>query len=144
MCLFPVSAPAMQESVKRSMEYVAARDDDCVYGDGYRCLDVPEDDFLRLDPDRPWVPGPYLEAWAVSYRDFQAINEMSAAQKQLKHYKLGFSENDTQYLILYQGLMLPRIDNGEVTGVLRATFGLSTKYWIDKKTLEIDKRLFMR
>jgi len=69
---------------------------------------------------------------------------MTDEQKQLKHYKIGFTENETQYIILYQGLLLPLLENGEVVGTMRATFGLTTKYWINKHTLEIDKRLFLR
>ncbi|MGA8258854.1 MAG: hypothetical protein WB783_01430 [Arenicellales bacterium] len=134
----------MQDSVKRSMEYVDGLHDNCVYTDGYRCIDVKEDDFIHPDPDRHWTPGPYLEAWSVSYRDFLQIPEMTEQQKQLKHYKIGFTENDTQYIILYQGLLLPMLENGKVVGVMRATYGLTTKYWIDKKTLKIDKRLFLR
>lgn len=142
--LTSLPAAAMQESVKRSMEYVSSLDDECVYDDGYRCLEVSEDDFISRDPRRPWIPGSYLEAWSVSYRNFLEIPDMNAEQKKLKHYKLGFTENDTQYIILYRGLMLPRLENGKVVGTMRATFGLSTKYWIDKRTLKIDQRLFMR
>lgn len=134
----------MQDSVKRSMEYVSGLDGQCVYDDGYRCMTVSEDDFIHPDPHRSWIPGPYLEAWSVSYTDFRAIQEMSPEQKQLKHYKIGFTENDTQYIVLYRGLLLPRIEDGKVVGIMRATFGLSTKYWINKRTLEIDKRLFLR
>lgn len=142
--LICLPAAAMQESVKRSMDYVSGLDDDCVYDDGYRCLDITEDDFIRRDPHRPWIPGPYLEAWSVSHRDFLDIEEMNTEQKKLKHYKLGFTENDSQFIILYRGLLLPMLDGGQVVGTMRATFGLSTKYWINKKTLEIDKRLFTR
>ncbi len=134
----------MQDSVKQSMEYVAGLDDSCVFDDGYRCIKVSEDDFLKRNPERVLTPGPYLKAWSVSYRDFLKIPDMTDEQKQLKHYKIGFTENETQYIILYQGLLLPLLENGKVAGTMRATFGLTTKYWIDKKTLEIDKRLFLR
>lgn len=134
----------MQDSVKQSMAYVETLDDGCVYDHGYRCLEAPEDDFSHPDPGRAWTPGPYLDAWSVSYRDFVEIPEMNGAQKQLKHYKIGFTENDTQYIILYQGLLLPMLENGAITGTMRATYGISTKYWIDKATLTIDKRLFLR
>lgn len=134
----------MQDSVKQSMDYVSELDDSCTYDHGYRCLEVSEDDFISRNPDRAWTPGPYLAAWSVSYRDFLHIDEMTDQQKQLKHYKIGFTENDSQYIILYQGLLLPRLDNGKVAGTMRVTFGLSTKYWINKQTLEIDKRLFLR
>lgn len=134
----------MQDSVKQSMEYVESLDDDCTYDHGYLCLEATEDDFTGRDADRGLVPGPYLAAWQASYRDFLEIPEMTDEQKRLKHYKIGFIENDTQFIILYQGLLLPMLENGEVVGTMRATYGISTKYWIDKNTLEIDKRLFLR
>lgn len=126
------------------MAYVAGLPDDCVYDHGYRCMEVSEDDFISPRPDRAWTPGPYMNAWLVSYRDFQQITEMSAQQKELKHYKIGFTGNHTQYIVLYQGLLLPELKNGKVVGTMRVTFGITTKYWIDKKTLKIDKRLFLR
>lgn len=144
LCLIYSVSPAMQDSVKRSMEYVSGLDDNCVYDDGYQCIKVSEDDFLKRNPERSLTPGPYLKAWSVSYQDFLGISEMTDEQKQLKHYKIGFTENETQYIILYQGLLLPLLENGKVVGTMRATFGLTTKYWIDKKTLKIDKRLFLR
>lgn len=134
----------MQDSVKQSMEYVESLGDDCTYDHGYLCLEATEDDFTARDADRGLVPGPYLAAWQASYRDFLEIPEMTAEQKRLKHYKIGFTESDTQFIILYQGLLLPRLENGEVVGTMRATYGISTKYWIDKTTLAIDKRLFLR
>jgi len=134
----------MQESVKRSMEYVSRLDDRCVYDHGYRCIEVIEDDFTRENPGRPWIPGPWLQAWSVTYRDFLDIEEMSGDQKKLMHYKVGFTENETQYIVLYQGLLLPMLEDGQPAGVMRATYGLTTKYWVNKKTLEIDKRLFLR
>lgn len=134
----------MQESVKRSMEYVSQLDDNCVYDHGYRCIEIAEDDFTSRDPNRAWTPGPWMEAWSVTYRDFLDIEEMSSDQKNLMHYKIGFTENDTQYIVLYQGLLLPMLKDGEPDGVMRVTYGLTTKYWVDKQTLEIDKRLFLR
>lgn len=146
LCLLSLSATAVQDSVKQSMEYVSGLDDDCVYGDGYVCVEAgAEDDFISLDhPGRLLVPGPFLNAWSVSYRDFLDIGEMTDQQKRLKHYKIGFTQNDTQYIVVYQGLLLPMLEDGKVIGTMRATFGLTTKYWINKKSLEIEKRLFLR
>jgi len=142
LILAPVAA--MQDSVKRSMEYVDSLDDDCVYDHGYRCVEVREDDFTGPDPGRAWVPGRYLAAWSMAYHDFQEIPEMTAAQKRLKHYKIAFAANERQIIVLFQGLLLPMLENGEVVGTMRATYGKSTKYWIDRETLRIDKRLFLR
>lgn len=134
----------MQDSVKQSMAYVDALDDRCVYDHGYRCAEPAADDFIAREADDAMVPGPYLAAWEASYRDFLELPEMTAEQKRLRHYKIGFAENETQFIVLYQGLLLPMLEDGEVVGTMRATYGISTKYWIDRDSLEIDKRLFLR
>ncbi len=134
----------MQDSVKQSNEYVESLSGDCVYDHGYRCIEPSGSDFSAPESDRELLPGPYLEAWSASYRDFLDIAEMTSEQKRLRHYKIGFGETDTQYIILYQGLLLPTLENGEVTGTMRATYGISTRYRINKETLEIDERLFLR
>ncbi|HSH43819.1 MAG TPA: hypothetical protein VK973_16985 [Arenicellales bacterium] len=134
----------MQESVRQSMAYVDSLDERCVYDHGYRCIEAPGDDAAAPEAERLLVPGRYLEAWSVSYRDFLDIAEMNDEQKRLKHYKIGFSESDSHFIILYQGLLLPRLEDGGVVGTLRATYGISTRYLINKETLAIDERKFLR
>lgn len=134
----------MQESVKQSMAYVDALDDRCVYDHGYRCMEPAADDFIAREADGAMVPGLYLSAWEAAYRAFLEIPEMTAEQKRLRHYKISFAENETQYIVLFQGLLLPMLEEGKVVGTMRATYGISTKFWIDRQSLEIDKRLFLR
>lgn len=134
----------MQDSVKQSMAYVDALDERCVYDHGYRCMEPAGEDFTAREADGAMVAGPYLAAWEASYGDFLEIPEMTAEQKRLRHYKIGFAETETQYIVLFQGLLLPMLEEGEVVGTMRATYGISTKYWIDKATLAVDKRLFLR
>lgn len=134
----------MQESVQKSIDYVRNMQADCVLDHGYQCRQAEEDDFLSLDADRSMVPGPYLKAWHICYGDFQAIAELTDEQKELRHYKIGFSENEAHFIVLFQGLLLPQIVDGNPVGTIRATFGLSTKYWVDKSTLEISQRLFLK
>jgi hypothetical protein len=146
LALILVATPgaAMQESVRQAMRYVESLDHDCVYDHGYQCMEIEEDDFTRPDPDRNWVPGPYLEAWSVCHRDFLEIEEMNAEQKRLRHYKIAFTQTPEHFIVLFQGLLLPMLENGEPAGVMRATYGISTKYWVNRETLAIDKRLFLR
>ena len=134
----------VQESVKQSIDYVRNMQVECTLDHGYRCIEVQEDDFLGVDADRNMVPGPYLKAWNVCYEDFQSIPELTPEQKELWHYKIGFTENETHFIVLFQGLLLPEIVDGKPAGTIRATFGLSTKYWVDKNTLRISKRLFLK
>lgn len=144
LSLAAIPAGAMQDSVEQSRQYVERLDKQCVFDHGYVCRAMPGDNFGAPGRDRDMIPGAYLKAWSVSYQDFLRIPEMTDKQKQLKHYKVGFAENATQFIILYQGLLLPMLENGKVVGAMRATYGLTTQYWIDKATLAIDKRLFLR
>ena len=107
-------------------------------------MDDTESDFLDAASLEQLVPGPYLAAWQVSYLDFQSIPDLTDAQKNLIHYKFGFTHNTDDYIILYQALLLPEMINGKPTGTIRATFGQSAKYWVDRKSLTIRKRLFLR
>ena len=126
------------------MDYVRNLRIDCVFDHGYRCKEIQEEDFLDKGAGRRMIPGPYLEAWQASYEDFRAIPELSDEQKQLKHYEIGFTQNETHFIVLFQGLLLPDIVDGQPVGIIRSTFGLSAKYWVDRKTLQVSKRLFLK
>lgn len=134
----------MQDSVKQSIEYVAGLESDCILDHGYRCAETAEDDFLNTEALQRMVPAVYMPAWQVCYEDFLAISDLGAAQKELKHYKIGFTHNDDEIIVLLQALLLPEMVDGAPQGVIRATFGRSTKYWVDRKSLAINKRLFMK
>jgi len=134
----------MQESVKRSIEYVLGMETDCVLDHGYKCADGIEDEFLTPASLQRLIPGPYLAAWQVSYDDFRSMPDISDEQKALKHYKIGFTQNEDEYIVLFQALLLPEIVDGMPQGTIRATYGRSTKYWVDRKSLVINKRLFLK
>ena len=146
VCVFFCSAcgAQMQDSVKQSLDYVSKLDEDCILDHGYQCVETAEDDFLNAAAHQRMIPALYLAAWQVCYEDFQAISDLSAEQKQLKHYKIGFTHNDAEYVVLFQALLLPEIVDGEPQGTIRPTLGRSTKYWVDRKSLAINKRLFMK
>ncbi len=117
---------------------------ECGLDDGYQCLDILEDNFALPNKHRVLIPGNHLKVWLISWQDFQSIDDMDAEQKNLKHYKLSFTENRNQYIVLYQALLLPHIEDGQAVGVSRDILGRSTQYWINKKNLAIDKRLFYK
>ena len=134
----------MQESVKKSIDYVTSMEVDCILDHGYRCVETAEDDFLRPDSHQRMIPGSYLQAWQVSYDDFRSMADLSDERKALKHYKIGFTHNQSEFIVLFQALLLPEIVDGAPQGIIRSTFGRSTKYWVDRKTLKINKRLFLK
>lgn len=134
-----------QDALKQSMEYVGRLDDGCTYTDGYRCADIEEDSFLHADSVQRMVPARYLLAWQSAYADFVRIDDLTAEQKDLRHYRVGFTEDEHHYIVLLNGLLLPWIGpDGRPQGVTQAVYGRSTKYWVDKRTLVVVKRLYMR
>ena len=134
----------MQDSVKQSIDYVVANDKDCILDHGYVCMESDEDDFLSAAAHEKMIPAAYLPAWGVCYEDFLSIPDLSDEQKAMKHYKIGFTHNDAEIVVLFQALLLPEIVDGKPQGTIRSTLGRSTKYWVDRKTLKINKRLFMK
>jgi hypothetical protein len=135
---------ASNEEIERAAVYVSQLPGDCSYSDGYACKAATEDDFLHREPGRLLLPGPYLTAWEACYRDFLSAPELSVEQKKLKHYEIGFTENEGEIVVLFRALLLPRLENGKPHGVLRATLGRSVKYRVDRRTLVIRERLFLK
>ena len=144
-CLAGETAMRIQpDALERSRDYVRNLDLSCTLTDGYACAPISEDRFLDADSWQRMVPAAYLPVWQLCYEDFRKLAELTAEQRDLRHYKIGFTENETQYVILFQGLLLPRIDDGgRPAGLVSAVFGRSVKYWVDKETLQIQKRAFL-
>ena len=134
-----------QDSTQRSIDYISQLDLDCTLTDGYVCADIEEDSFMQPESWQKLIPAAYMLAWHAAYEDFRQISDLTEEQKDLTHYKIGFTENDSQYIVVLLGLMLPYIDEqGNPNGITSAVFGRSTKYWIDKRSNEIVKRLFYK
>ncbi len=135
---------AQTGSLQDSIEYVRRLDSDCTLTDGYVCAEVDADEFVSAESLRRLVPGVYLQAWAACYQDFLRIPELSDEQKALHHYRIGFSEDAAHYIVLFNGLLLPRLEDGKPAGVLMAVFGRSARYWVDKASLRIVRREFLK
>lgn len=128
---------------KRSIEYVLAHPDSCTLGDAYVCQ--PIDEMAVIGSQSTMAPGTYLKVWPLVYDDFSALDELSAAQKDLKHYKIGFAENENSYLVIFSALLLPQLNAaGLPEGLLRTTLGKSMRYEIDKKSLKIMSRKYYK
>ncbi len=138
-----LSACAMSNSLhEQALSYVSANAGDCTLQDGYECAPIKETDFL-FEQDR-MLAGNYLQVWPIVLADFSARDDLSAAQKELKHYKIGFTENETHYVVVFRALLLPEIKDGQVVGVLRSGLGKSMRYEVDKARMQVDKALFYR
>ncbi len=137
----------MVEVLAHSEQY-ATEVDGCALVDGYHCIKRPQDDFLTKASQARLVSGNFLKAWQSAVVDFQNQPDQSQEQTQLKHYKIGFTESADHYIILFQALLLPIVEevDGEtaVTGLLRQTLGRTTKYWIAKDSFRVDSKLFYK
>ena len=137
------SLGGQEEAISEAKEF-AQEVHHCGLDHGYRCQTPIESDFIGLDADKSMVPGNYLVAWQIALAEFRSIEDLTAEEKKLQHYKFGFSENDTQYVVHFQALLLPAMSEGKSTGIMRGTFGRTTRYWINKDSMEVEKRLFYK
>jgi len=126
-----------------SREFVETLDG-CGFDHGYVCRSQQESNFLGVEADKMMVPGNYLKAFDIAVKAFQSAEDIKPEQKALKHYKIGFSENAQQYIVHFQGLLMPEIKDGKVVGMTRGIYGQTTRYWINKQTLTVDQRLFYK
>jgi len=144
LILLVISMSTQGEDKFTSAAQFAADIDGCGLDHGYRCAESAEDDFTGLESDQRMVPGNYLKAWQLALADFLELEELEPGQKDLKHYKFGFTESADQYIVHFQALLLPELKDGKVAGTIRATYGMTVRYWIDKTNMTIDKRLFYK
>jgi hypothetical protein len=126
--------------------YVAALPDNCIYDDGYVCVEeaTAETRFTDEVDESGMVGGNALRAWNVAWTDFQKLPDLSEEQRKLKHYKVGFSRDRGVIIVVLRPLRLPYLEDGKPAGISRGTIGPGVKYWIDQDTFEISKRLFQK
>lgn len=138
-----INAQENDATTQRALAYIETAPTDCALGDGYVCAPVSEMS-LTLEQSK-LIPAEYLEVWPAVYLDFKAMDELSEAQKQFKHYKIGFAEDEQHFIVMFRALLLPDVSaTGETTGLLPTSFGKSLRYLIDKSTMLIVSRQFYR
>jgi len=127
------------------IDYVKNVSEDCAYDDGYVCLEnVAEDQFESAESNSKLLAGAYLRAYGIAENDFAALNHLSEEQRNLKHYKIGFTENATNFIVIFRALVLPNLVDGTPDGYSHGSFGVTTKYWIDKQTFAVNDRKLYR
>lgn len=147
IALLLTSAPVSSQNDPRlkPAEDYARQDHGCALDHGYVCRDQHEtDNFESIESNNAMIPASYLQAWQVAAADFAKLEDIEPERRELKHYKFGFTEDDQHYIIHFQALLLPEIKAGKPEGIIRATFGLTTRYWIDKSSMAVTKRLFYK
>lgn len=126
-------------------EAYARQDHDCALDHGYVCKPVTgTDNFESVASNDAMIPASYLHAWQIAAADFATLEDIAPERRQLRHYKFGFTEDEDHYIIHFQALLLPEMKDGAPAGILRATFGLTTRYWVTKRTMAIARRLYYK
>ena len=145
LILLSSSLMANDNPVEQAKQYVSQLDNSCSYQAGYRCETVEENTFMTAEGLAQTFPAMYLEAATIALNDFKQLKQLSAEQKKMKHYKIGLTEDKDHYIVYFHALLLPQLDkDGKPVGILRTSLGQSTKYWLSKKDMTIQKRLFMK
>ena len=129
--------PRYQESYDYALK--VSHKPGCVLDNGYVCSEEKE-----KAPGISGIAGVYVPVLIRAYEAFKEIQDLTNEQKRLEHYKISISDNDTEFLVEFGALLLPKIKNGKPDGIILMSIGRSTKLWIDKSTLKVNKRLFSK
>lgn len=142
-CSLPVALASAADPLEAGREYVRGVDG-CGLDHGYVCVEPREEDFLSLEADRGMLSGNWLKAWQAAWAAFLDIEDLEAEQREPRHYKFGFAESESAYIIHFQPLLLPGMKDGVASGIVRDAIGRQTRYWIDKKNFSVARRLFYK
>ena len=127
----------LREELHRAEKYVETVDG-CSLGHGYICQQISHQDFKSIEVQDAMLSGNQLRAWNVAFDYFLNLQELTAEQKKLKHYKIGVLEGDENYIVRFQGLLLPSIDkNGNRQGLMRASIGASLEINVSKSQFSV-------
>lgn len=137
---------------QQAVDYVDNLSEDCTYTDGYQCALQSESDkqselnrrYKTAFDAHQTVSPVTLKAWSAAHTAFLELTDISAEQKKLKHYRIGFAQADGQTTVWFRPLLLPQIDDGEVVGLMRATIGQDVRITIANDTMAVAKVILGR
>jgi hypothetical protein len=58
------------------------------------------------------------------------------------HYRIGFSKQENEAIVLFRPLFLPQMQNGKVVGKMRATIGREIRINVDLNTLKVTRSIY--
>ncbi|MBT5032207.1 MAG: hypothetical protein HOM55_07920 [Proteobacteria bacterium] len=138
----------VDEMVREATDYVESLAKDCVYLDGYICqAEGPKPGessrvFAHATDDSGTLPALLVQVWPAAYAHFLADQNLNDQQKQLMHYRIGFSKEANEAIVLFRPLFLPQMQNGEVVGTMRATIGRELRINVDLNTLKVTRSIY--
>jgi len=87
------------------------------------------------------LDGEKLIAWNICYSSFLKIEDLSKEEKKLENYEIEFHEDNKYYIILFSPKLL---SEEKAKSLNKMVLGRETKYWVDKQSFKIAKRLFYK
>jgi|GEM_PF-1686458 len=138
----------VDEMVREATQYVENLPRDCVYLDGYICqAEGPKPGessrvYAHATDDSGTLPGSLVQVWPAAYAHFMADENLNDQQKQLMHYRIGFSKQGNEAIVLFRPLFLPQMQNGEVVGKMRATIGREVRVHVDLTTQKVSRSIY--
>ena len=100
----------VDEMVREATDYVESLAKDCVYLDGYICqAEGPKPGessrvFAHATDDSGTLPALLVQVWPAAYAHFLADQNLNDQQKQLMHYRIGFSKEANEAIVLFRPL----------------------------------------
>jgi len=132
------------DSHNDSKEYIENLDKTCLYEDGYTCANEGDATFIQQSINKQLIQAQHLEYWSAAYEAFLSIQELTASQKELHHYEVGFVTKSNEIIVYFSPFKIPYIENNKPLGISRVTYGKPVKIWLNKENKEMVKYLFLK
>ncbi len=123
--LMSTKGAVAENAVEAAIQFVSALPADGVYDNGYR--NRTDISLFSEGGQSRMLPATYLKFFNRTWETFLSQPGLSSEQQKPHHYKVGFELEGNVLTVLIQGLLLPRIEDGEVTGLMRVTLGPSMR-----------------
>ncbi len=130
------------DAVAEARDWVGKLPRDRVYTDGYLLLDEPS--LLTMRGQLGMIPMPYLPFLLSAWSEFLELPGLTGEQRDPRHYKAGFELRDAILTVTVQGLLLPRLRDGQPDGVLRVSIGPSALFRYDFNSGELLEQKLLR
>ncbi len=126
---------ALADDVDVARQWVETLPDSGIYTDGYAPHEPPSP--MTAAGQARMVPVAVLEYYRRAWQVFLERGEHDSAARDPRHYKIGHSIENGTLVVVVQGLLLPRIENGAPNGIIRASLGPSMRLRYDLESGEL-------
>jgi hypothetical protein len=113
------------DDVQVAREWVAALPANILYTDGY--VPAPNPPVATAGGQRQMVPVSAALYFSRAWNTFLEQESLSDEQRLPHHYKIGHEVQGNVLTVVIQGLLMPRIVDGEPGDIMRVSFGPSMR-----------------